>query len=107
MPAPQPPTWEQVLADCEAAAAAAEALLAGVPESDPEVVAARAEYDLWQLNLPPLPTELLDRAHAVHQRQQRLEAALRSAMMVIDQHRHLSSDGAESRPGAMYLNLTA
>lgn len=115
-------SWLEALEECEAAAADAEALLVGRQEPqlnalhsnglhsnalDPTAALARSGVDLWQSNLPPLPPDLLSRARAVHARQLQLQAELASAMTVIDQHRQLSSDGAQSRPGAMYLDCSA
>jgi hypothetical protein len=107
MPIDPPPTWEQVLAECEAAAADAEELLQAKAEFDPAQFATPSAVDLWQLSLPPLPVELHERAHAVHERQLRLQRELVSAMLVVDQHVQLASDGAQLPQRPVYLDRSA
>lgn len=108
MPSGARPSWEQVLAECEAAAADAENLLRNKPGFDPAVVAERAAYDLWQLNLPPLPAELHDRARAVHERQLQLQAKLLAAMTILEHQVQLASDGSgHTTPEPIYLDRSA
>jgi hypothetical protein len=74
------PSWEDVLANCEATADAAQALLDSRNGIDLERFAELAAVDLWQLSLPPLPQDLIERARSVHARQLKLQADLILAM---------------------------
>lgn len=97
------PSWADVLARCEASAAEAEALLRAGSVPDPERFAALAEYDLWQLSLPPLPAGLRDRARDVVERQLRLQDALTAAMAGLAQQISLAEqilrDGTDPAAG--------
>jgi hypothetical protein len=101
------PGWEQVLADCEASAAEAEELLRSRSKIDPERFQVQREVDLWQLNLPPLPAELVGRARAVHERQLHLQAELVVAMTSVSNQLQLSSDGGPSGQQPLYLDRSA
>ena len=98
------PGWEQVLAECEAAAAAAEALLNAKGELDAETIAAQSALDLWKLNMPPLPDELQDRARAVHRRQLDLQAKLVASMSMIEHQVRFATDGAQSSRKPQFLD---
>ncbi|HEY2042597.1 MAG TPA: hypothetical protein VGH11_07975 [Jatrophihabitans sp.] len=101
------PSWEQVLAECEAAAAEAEELLQARNGFDFERFAAQRAVDLRQLNLPPLPAELRDRAKSVHERQLQLQTELVTAMTSVSNQLRLSSDGGPSDQHPMYLDRSA
>ena len=96
-----------MLSQCEATAAEAEALLRAGGTVDATRFAALASYDLWQLSLPPLPTDLHERASTVHQRQLRLQVELTAAMTGIAQQiafaRELQSSGSDL---PRYLDLS-
>jgi hypothetical protein len=99
-------SWHDVLADCEAAAEHAETLLrerAG-HDFDPRQL---GWIDFSQLSLPPLPDELLERAHAVHQRNKRLQAELADAMSGLQGRPLLAAGGARPGPRALYLDRRA
>jgi Na+/glutamate symporter len=90
-------TWEEVLAECEHAAAEAEALLhAGVGD------VAAGIHGAWMppigLDLSSLPAELHDRARAIHHRQQRLQTELVAAMRLLEQRDVLSSGQGQTAP---------
>jgi hypothetical protein len=78
------PSWGEVLASFEAAADAAEALLRPDPSLTDEATH-QVEYDPWQLALPPLPVKLLERAKAIHARQQALMARLQRSSLALHQ----------------------
>jgi hypothetical protein len=101
------PSWDEVLAECEATADEAERLLRSRGALDVEAFASRSAFDLWQLSLPPLPAELTDRARAVHSRQQRIQAELIEAMTGVHQQIVMSSSTSDDRPAAQFLDLSA
>lgn len=94
MPAPQSPTWEEVLACFEATTAHAESLITNTPS---DAVLPVAAYDVWQLNMPALPAELLPRATAIHERQQLLAERLRASMRSLRQQQVLAEPQDEPR----------
>jgi hypothetical protein len=104
---PTPPTWDEVLAECEAAAEAAEQLLASRFELGSRQPLALAELDLRQLNLPALPLELRDRAHAIHRRQLRLQEELLTAMGSVQREILMNSPDSALRQPSVFLDLSA
>jgi hypothetical protein len=88
---PEPPQWEDVLAECEATAAAAEQLLRNRAGLTADALWPPAALDLWGLALPPLPAALRERALAVHRRQQQLQADLAAELASIAYQIQLSS----------------
>lgn len=66
---------------------------------DPARFAALAEYDLWQLSLPPLPAELRDRASNVLRHQLRLQDELAAAMLGLAQQISLAEQILQSGTG--------
>ncbi|MGX7681049.1 hypothetical protein ACSMXN_19345 [Jatrophihabitans sp. DSM 45814] len=101
------PSWHEVLADCEAAADEAERILASRTQFDPDQFVAKTTFDLWQLNLPPLPLELHARAEAVHARQLRVQADLAAAMISVQQQILMSAAEMPDRHKPMYLDCSA
>jgi hypothetical protein len=99
------PTWEQVLAAFEASAAHAQSLAAGDVQSVPPTVLV-AGYDIWQLQLPPIPDELRARAESIHQRQLAAAAQLQAAMRSLQQQQALVDAQPQARR-ALYLDQLA
>jgi hypothetical protein len=106
MSASDAPTWESVLAQCEATASQAEELLRSRSRFDAERFAALTAVDLWQLDLGPLPSDLHDRARAVHRRQLSLQTELISAMTGIQHQIEMTSSSAQARQGSQFLDRT-
>lgn len=108
--APEPatqPAWEDVLAQCEATAAAAEALLDSRNGVDISRFEALTAVDLWQLSLPRIPDSLLDRARAVHERQLALQADMIAAMMQVQQQIQMTESAEPYHEVARFLDRSA
>jgi hypothetical protein len=99
--------WEDVLAHCEATAAAAEALLLSRNGLDVSRFEALTALDLWQLSLPPLPDHLLDRARSIHSRQFALQAKMVAAMTQLQQQIQLTESAEPFDYVARYLDRSA
>jgi hypothetical protein len=101
MPTDPIPTWEDVLDECEQAAAEAEALVRSRP-GEPAIDVGASWLNLWQLNLPPLPADLMPRAQRVHSRHLQLQAAIVVAMHQLAQQDRLASNGVEKTARQSY-----
>jgi hypothetical protein len=87
-------SWEEVLAGFQVSTEHAEKLIAHDPD------AGRADavaYDIWSMNLPPIPPELRERAELIHRRQQTLADELRASLRTVAQQLILSDSGLEPR----------
>ncbi len=107
MAATEQPSWEDVLAQCEASAAHAQALLDNRPGLDPETIGQLMSLDLWKLSLSDLPPELLDRARAVHSRSLELQHRLVEGMRSIETQLELLAATETRSSTPRYLDLTA
>jgi hypothetical protein len=102
-PAAQP-SWEDVLASFEATAEQGESLLHKDGDHEAALALMAAGIDPWQAALPALPADLRDRAEAVHRRQLLLADDLRTAMVSIKRQEQLTTDGAASSRGSVYVD---
>jgi hypothetical protein len=104
---PDSPRWEEVLAECEATAAAAERLLDHRAGLTADELWPPAALDLWQLGLPPLPAALRERALAVHRRQQQLQAELSAELTSLACQIQMSSASEPASGPPRFLDRSA